>query len=246
MELKFPDIPFERYADDIVCRCTTEAQVQNLWRILRERFRACNVTLHPDKTRIVYCKDRSLKGTSPTIAFDFLGYTFWPRQIQTRDGRLFLGFNPPVSQRAAKAIRETIRGWGLARLNPRTLESIAGKINATVRGWIDCYGACFKSVLRRPLAHIDDHLTRWVMRKYKRFRGKWLQAFNWLMKCTCPNSGLFVHWVFLYGTPWFNAGRTHTETPSTPSKYVKKDRGFIGRLNRNVLQAPVKARNITR
>ena len=78
IELKFPDIPFERYADDIVCHCTTEAQAQNIRSVLRERFTACNLTLHPDKTRIVYCKDSSRKGTYPTIAFDFLGSRFGP------------------------------------------------------------------------------------------------------------------------------------------------------------------------
>ena len=86
------------------------AGLKNLWSVLRERFTACNVTLHPDKTRIVYCKDSSRKGTYLTIAFDFLGNTFRSRQIQNRDGMLFLGFNPAVSQQAAKAIRETIQG----------------------------------------------------------------------------------------------------------------------------------------
>ena len=205
MELKVPGIPFERYADDIVCHCTSEAQAQHLWRMLRDRFAACNLTLHPDKTRIVYCKQDGREGAYPEVSFDFLGYTFRPRKIQTRTGRIRLGFTPAVSRKAVKSIQKTIRDWGLAKLSPYTLEHLAGRINATVRGWIDYYGLYYKSALRRPLEQIDRHLIRWSMRKYKRFRRHWLRAWHWLKRRARQNSGLFVHWMFLYGPPLFKS-----------------------------------------
>ena len=204
-----PSIPFERYADDIVCHCTTERQAQNLLEVLRERFEACNLTLHPDKTRIVYCKDEHRRGVHPNVSFDFLGYTFRPRRTRSRRGKIFLGFNPALSRKAAKAIQQTIRSWGLARYSTQPLERIAVMINATVRGWITYYGAFFKSALRRPLEQIDRHLIRWVMRKYKRFRNRWLRALRWLMDRACRQSGLFVHWDFLYGPPLFNSRRLY-------------------------------------
>ncbi len=213
MELNAPEIPFERYADDIVCHCTSEAQAQHLWRVLRDRFSACNLTLHPDKTRIVYCKQDGREGTYPDVSFDFLGYTFRPRRVRTRTGRSRLGFTPAISRKAMQSIRDTIRSWGLGTLSPLTLESIAGKINATVRGWIDYYGAFYQSGLRRPLGQIDYHLTKWIMRKYKRFRRRWLRAWNWLQKRARQNSGLFVHWQFLYGTPLFNSRTAAWEEP---------------------------------
>ncbi len=194
MERRYSHIPFERYADDIVCHCTTKKQARYLWKVLRERFKACNLTLHPVKTKIVYCKQAYFRGSFPNTSFDFLGYTFRPRKTRSRRGRNFLGFNPAMSRKAMKAVQETIHGWRLARMSPHPITYIAGKINATVRGWIDYYGAFFKSALRRPLEGIDRHLTRWLMRKYKRFRGRWLRAFTWLIERARRDSGLFVHW----------------------------------------------------
>jgi RNA-directed DNA polymerase len=34
--------------------------------------------LHPDKTRIVYCKDDNRRGRFPVTGFTFLGFTFRP------------------------------------------------------------------------------------------------------------------------------------------------------------------------
>ncbi|MXX96218.1 MAG: group II intron reverse transcriptase/maturase [Rhodothermaceae bacterium] len=209
MALNYPQIPFERYADDIVCHCTSEEQARDLWQVLKDRFTVCQLTLHPDKTRIVYCKQTRRNGTYPNVSFDFLGYTLRPRMTMSREGRIFLGFNPAVSRKAAKAIRETIRSWGLARMSPRPMEYIAGKINATVRGWIDYYGAFFKSELRRLFQSINQHLIRWMMRKYKRFRGHWRRSWRWLDKFARQNSGLFVHWEFLYGPPLLNSKRLY-------------------------------------
>jgi RNA-directed DNA polymerase len=52
-----PSIPFERYADDIVVHCRSEAQAQFIRRELEKRLAACRQELHPEKTKIVYCRD---------------------------------------------------------------------------------------------------------------------------------------------------------------------------------------------
>ena len=70
-----PGIRFERYADDAICHCTSEAEASALHRSLEERFADCGLTLHPEKTKIVYCKDDDRRGTYPNQKFDFLGYT---------------------------------------------------------------------------------------------------------------------------------------------------------------------------
>ena len=82
----FPDIPFERYADDAICHCRTEGQAVALRAALDARFADCGLTLHPDKTKIVYCRDESRRDTHPIIKFDFLGYTFRPRLVNKRAG----------------------------------------------------------------------------------------------------------------------------------------------------------------
>ena len=76
MQREYPTIPFERYADDAICHCASEAQALELRQALEQRFAACRLRLHPQKTKIVYCKDANRPGEYPERSFDFLGYTF--------------------------------------------------------------------------------------------------------------------------------------------------------------------------
>ncbi len=95
MALNYTQIPFERYVGDMVCHCTSEEQARDLWQVLRDHFTACHLTLHPDKTRIVYGKQTGRNGAYPNVTFDFLGYTFRPRMTMSREGRIFLGLVLP-------------------------------------------------------------------------------------------------------------------------------------------------------
>src|SRR6516225_1958065 len=79
MRRNHPDIPFERYADDGICHCQSEEQARKLRAALEQRFAECGLTLHPEKTHVVYCKDDDRRGDYPNQKFDFLGYTFRPR-----------------------------------------------------------------------------------------------------------------------------------------------------------------------
>ncbi len=79
MRRNHPDIPFERYADDVICHCRKQEQAKALHASLERRFADCRLALHPEKTKIVYCKDEDRRGDYPNCKFDFLGYTFRPR-----------------------------------------------------------------------------------------------------------------------------------------------------------------------
>src|SRR4249919_2367845 len=94
MTRQFPDIPFERYADDAICHCRSQAQACELRDALEARLAECKLQLHPLKTKIVYCKDANRHASYPQQRFDFLGYTFRPRQSMNRTGRLFVSFAP--------------------------------------------------------------------------------------------------------------------------------------------------------
>jgi hypothetical protein len=78
MRRNHPGVPFERYADDAICHCRSEEQARALRASLERRFADCELTLHPEKTKIVYCKDEDRRGGYPHQTFDFLGYTFRP------------------------------------------------------------------------------------------------------------------------------------------------------------------------
>ncbi len=98
MQREYPSILFERYADDVICHCASETQALELRQVLEQRFAACRLRLHPEKTKIVYCKDANRPGDYPERSFDFLGYTFRSRMAVGRNQKRFVSFilNPAV------------------------------------------------------------------------------------------------------------------------------------------------------
>ncbi len=61
MAQEYPHIPFERYADDAICHCRSEAEARVLQDALAARLAACKLTLHPMKTRIVLYEKTAVK-----------------------------------------------------------------------------------------------------------------------------------------------------------------------------------------
>jgi RNA-directed DNA polymerase len=194
MSREFPDVPFERYADDVICHCRSEAQAKHLKDAIERRFATCHLELHPQKTKIVYCKAGNRQGTYPVVQFDFLGYSFQPRLVKGKDGRCFVGFNPGISSKSAKSIRQTMRRWRLHRHSDLSLEDIALQVNPVLHGWIAYYGSYFRSVLRRVVEHFDSYLSRWAMNKYKSLRQHRLRAVAWVRGIALRQPHLFAHW----------------------------------------------------
>jgi retron-type reverse transcriptase len=87
MDREYSACPFERYADDIVVHCDTEYQAHNLRAAIAERLGALGLELHPEKTKVVFCKSTNRPGTSEHTSFDFLGYNFRGRSVVGRRGR---------------------------------------------------------------------------------------------------------------------------------------------------------------
>ena len=195
MQRAFPGIQFERYADDILVHCKSEQQGQEVLDAIRGRFGQCGLELHPEKTRIVYCKDDDRPGDYENITFDFLGYTFQPRRAKNRWGKYFVSFLPAISTKAAKAIRKTIRDWRMASTrNNQRLEELARLVNPVVRGWMNYYGRFYRSRLIQVLRHLNEALAAWARRKYKRFRRRERASVHWLGRIARRDPGLFVLW----------------------------------------------------
>jgi RNA-directed DNA polymerase len=150
--------------------------------------------LHPEKTRIVYCKDDDRKGNYPNISFDFLGFTFRPREAKSRWGRYFTSFLPAISNKAAKAIRQEIKSLKIHRRSGSSLEDLSRMCNPKIRGWINYYGSFYKTALYPILNHINRILTKWVTWKFKRFKGHRKQAAMWLGRVAHKQPLLFAHW----------------------------------------------------
>ena len=200
MQEHYPDIPFERYADDAICHCKTLAQAQQLRAALEGRFADCHLELHAQKTRVVYCKDDDRRGAYPDHSFDFLGYTFRPRRSKNRWGKFFISFTPGVSNKAAKAMRGTLRSWALHNRSDKSLEDLARMFNPVVQGWINYFASFYKSALYPTLRHLDLVLARWAARKYKKLRRHLRRARHWLARVAQTRPGLFAHWKLVQPT----------------------------------------------
>ena len=194
MARELPAVRFERYCDDVVVHCRSQAEAQRVREAIAVRLAACGgLRLHPDKTRIVYCKDGRRRGLYEHTSFTFLGYGFRSRKVRTKTGKYFFSFNPAISDEDAKRIRQQIRSWRLHLRSGSTLEDLARQVNVVVRGWVNYYGRFYPSALYPSLNRINDYLVRWIVQKYKRFRGRWMRARDALGRAAKLDPGLFVH-----------------------------------------------------
>jgi RNA-directed DNA polymerase len=189
-------VRFERYCDDAVIHCDTQARAKHLQNQLAKRFAEVGIELHPDKTKIVYCPQggRPMAQPGEAVEFTFLGYTFARRTIRDKNGRIMLGFVPAISKQAAKAIGHTIRWWRLGRCTSLDLPDIARWINPIVAGWINYYGHFYKSKVVALLERINKHLEKWARRKHKRLRARPTETRQRLAQFAKHYPGLFIHW----------------------------------------------------
>jgi len=191
-----PGVAFERYCDDAVIHCTSQAQAVMVRDALAARLAEVGLELHPAKTRVVYCKDADRRGDHEVTSFTFLGYTFRPRLAENRWGKHFVSFLPAVSKDAVKAMSREIRSWHIARRSDKSLTDLAQMFNSIVQGWINYYGRFYKSMLYPLLRRINEHLVRWACRKYKRLRRREKRARELLARAARRYPALFAHWRF--------------------------------------------------
>jgi RNA-directed DNA polymerase len=197
MKEETPGIHFERYADDIVVHCRSYQQLERIKKRIERRLKLCKLSLHPKKTRVVYCKDSNRPGSWSHQSFDFLGYEFRPRSARNRQGKLFVSFTPAISPKASRTLRQHMRReWRLMARTQYSLSALAQRLNPVIRGWINYYGRFCPSALHSVLNHINSTLVRWVMRKYKRFQRRHTRAHAWLKSVARRDPRLFVHWQY--------------------------------------------------
>lgn len=198
MEINFPKVPFERYADDTICHCVSEKQAKYMFYQIKDRFEQCNLKLNEEKTKIVFCKsDIRYRGEEcDNVTFDFLGFTFRPRSaVDPRTKTTFVGFLPAISKKSVKRINDTIREWTKRRQTRAKVDEIADMINPSIQGWINYYGRFYPSVLKRVLKRVNDFLFRWAKRKYKSLKSK-KRAIKWICNVATRDTALFAHWRY--------------------------------------------------
>ena len=195
MEREYPNIWWERYADDGVLHCSSYRQAAYMKNILTKRFSIFGLELNQEKTGIIYCKDADRTEKHEQISFDFLGYTFRPRLAKNKNGKIFLNFLPAMSDKAVKAVRKEIRSWKLQLKVDKSLNDIAHMFNAKLRGWINYYGRFYKSELIYVLRYVNQCIIKWVRRKYKKLKHR-RRAEYWLGRIARRDKMLFAHWSY--------------------------------------------------
>jgi RNA-directed DNA polymerase len=195
MKKNHPTTLWCRYADDALVHCETEQQAQQLLTELKQRFEECGLELHPEKTKIVYCKDKNRKGKYPKTEFDFLGYTFRGRLVKKVDeNKFFIGFNPAVSKQALNSMRAETRQRSFRNRTDMSLEDIAEQYNPVLRGWLNYYGRYNRSSMYPMLGHFNRTLVAWAMRKFKKLRSHKTRAVKFVENISKRQPSLFIHW----------------------------------------------------
>jgi len=197
---KYCTIRWERYADDIIVHCKNETEARYIKNRIRERFTECKLELHPDKTKIVYCKQSNRRGGYKDNKFDFLGFTFKPVSVYGKDennrGQIWLGYVTSISLKASKRLIHQIMKWKIHRATRAEITDLANQKAKVIRGWINYYGR-FRIYCMRPVFQaLNTRLVRWVMNKYKRYRRRKFQARQFLFEICNSYPALFEHYKY--------------------------------------------------
>ena len=195
-ELKYPNLCFVRYADDIIVHCNTQAEAEEVLTAIRKRLEDCRLELNEKKTKIVYCKKDHRKDKFKTVQFDFLGFSFQPRPTSNHGAEMFLGYDCAISRKSENKISEIFRKSEFHRWTTRDIGYIANEFNPKIRGWINYYGKFRIHKLMRIFRIFHWRLIKWAVRKYKRFGGSMYKAGRWLRNLAVSYPGLFVHWQY--------------------------------------------------
>jgi RNA-directed DNA polymerase len=195
MAREYPNVQFERYADDAVVHCVTESQAQRLKVAIEDRIAEVGLRLHPTKTRIVYCKDGKRRLEYEHTEFTFLGFTFRARGARGTGGN-FTGFLPAICKDALNRLSRQLREWRLHVHTGHTLAELARAINPIVRGWMQYYGAFNRSAMYPLLLRINAYLMRWLRRKYRRQRPFKKAKACW-QRIISQQPRLFAHWAWI-------------------------------------------------
>lgn len=189
-----PHNPFERYADDIVIHCHSKEEAEQLLSQLQERMHAFELTLHPDKTKIVYCKNYKRTGVHEHESFTFLSYDFQPRCKWDSFGRkkTYMVFAGAISAKAKTSIREVIKTILIPRWSEQTIDFFAKLLNPKIRGWINYYSMFYRNQTLELFYYVNERVKKWIANKYKLRAKKRILAKYQQIQTAQPS--LFYHW----------------------------------------------------
>jgi group II intron reverse transcriptase/maturase len=196
---EFPGVLFERFADDVVVHCVTERQARQVREAIGHRLASIGLELHPDKTRIVYCKDSNRPLAYDQVSFTFCGYTFRPRKAYNKtEEKAYTSFLPAAGPGKLTEMRRKVSSWRIDRRTTSNLRDLAGPVNQVVRGWLSYFTAFYPTAVIPVCRHLDTWIMRWARKKYKRLERSRRRTHEWLQGVRLIAPGLFAHWRLRY------------------------------------------------
>jgi RNA-directed DNA polymerase len=192
-----PGCPFERYADDAVVHCKSRRQAEHVLAAIAARMGEVGLRLHPDKTRIVYCKDSNRRGEHEHISFTFLGFTFRARDaINSKSGRHFSSFSPGISPEALKAKSDRLRELRIHRHTSLSLNDLARWLNPKCPRVDELLRPVLPDRAVSLLRRVSIYLRRWARKKYRRLR-TYKRFKRWWAGLLNREPSLFAHWQWV-------------------------------------------------
>jgi hypothetical protein len=193
MERNYRLIPFERYADDIVCHVSRMSDANRLRQQLKERFAEVGLQINEKKSKVVYID--TFQRRNVDTCFTFLGYDFKVRTLRNYKGELYRKCMPGASNKAMRRITQTIKDWKIHRSTADSAEVFAKRHNATLRGWIDYYGKFwYRNFSYRLWNAFQSRLVKWAKAKYRISTRKAERKLALLRR---EKPDLFAHWHLL-------------------------------------------------
>lgn len=189
-----PQCPFERYADDIVVHCSSKDGAEQMLDRLKARMYEFELTLHPEKTKIVYCKNYQRPDKQDNESFTFLSYSFQPRTVKSKFSKekRLLVFGAAICNNAKTSIRTTIKEVLQTQWSTQTLEWFAKKLNPKIRGWINYYTKFNRDEAYSVFYYLNGLIRKWIKNKYKLHnKGKLFKKYR---EIQIANPELFYHW----------------------------------------------------
>lgn len=170
-------------------------QASFLLDVITKRFRTHGLVVHPQKTKIVYCKKSKRHQDFDVVSFTFGGFEFRPRRVMSKLGEVFCGFLPAMSNEAVKILHQRWRAMNITKRTQMSLSDIAEELDRWLPGVINYYKRFYPSKLKHVLKHLNWLLVKWAQKKYKRLRSK-RRAWKWLRQVAIRDPELFAHWRF--------------------------------------------------
>ena len=187
--------PFERYADDIVIHCHSKEEAEELLAKLSNRMQQFELTLHSEKTKIVYCKNYKRTETHEQESFTFLSYSFQPRSKRSSFGcinKTYIVFAAAISSKAKTGIRKVIRAILKPRWSEQTMKDFAKILNPKIRGWVNYYTRFYRHETLKVFCYLNGLIMKWLKNKYKLINYKQVITKYRLIQQQEP--ALFYHW----------------------------------------------------